>query len=578
MLKKLLLSQYSEQGETLLGNIRINFQKMGLDVSGLPQKFLEDEKPIKLVFIGQYSAGKSSIIKMLTGQNVAIGAKITTDESSVYTWNGLEVVDTPGIHTGLREDHDDITYEEISHAALLVFVVTNEGFSADIGAHFQKLAIEQKRADNMVLVVNKMDRSEQGNTLEQQRIIAEDLKKVLGPYNLEDLYISFLDTNSYFEGLSEDDPELKQAYFDQSGYDAFVNQLNDFVKLHKIMDRLGSPLYKIEGVIKVCMNEQKSIDGSLGLDEAEELLRRKIRAIHDGKLRLERTSDDIVLKCTQQISALGREMANELTVSSDKETVEGSLSEKQEKVIRIAQQCEKDLCQLLNDAVEQMQDKVENIMTSQLAVMTKRELEREWKELGSRNRKQQEGDNSKAVDAMKFVGKRLGEFSTKGGGLSAMDLLNGTKLGEFSGTVTHTTIKKIGSVFNIKFQPWQAVKMTQFLARFGAILNIAGAVFVVYDALTKKEKQKEQSKELDKARTDIQNEFNRIAEDIGTHFLSEMGKQIQSTFGEAIKACEIDIAKIKQQRERAEKNCEQLQVLLNETQELIQEIKDKSAE
>lgn len=104
MLKKLLLSQYSEQGETLLDNIRINFQKMGLDVSGLPQKFLEDEKPIKLVFIGQYSAGKSSIIKMLTGQNVAIGAKITTDESSVYTWNGLEVVDTPGIHTGLRED------------------------------------------------------------------------------------------------------------------------------------------------------------------------------------------------------------------------------------------------------------------------------------------------------------------------------------------------------------------------------------------------------------------------------------------------------------------------------------------
>lgn len=109
-------------------------------------------------------------------------------------------------------------------------------------------------------------------------------------------------------------------------------------------------------------------------------------------------------------------------------------------------------------------------------------------------------------------------------------------------------------------------------------MNIAGAVFVVYDALTKKERQKEQSEELDKARTDIQNEFNRIAEDIGTHFLSEMGKQIQSTFGEAIKECEIDIAEIKQQRERAEKNCEQLQVLLNETQELIQEIKDKSAE
>jgi putative GTPase len=578
VLKKLLLSQYSEQGETLLGNIRTDFQKMGLDVSGLPQKFLEDEKPIKLVFIGQYSAGKSSIIKMLTGKEVAIGAEITTGESSVYAWNGLEVVDTPGIHTGLREDHDDITYEEISHAALLIFVVTNEGFSADIGAHFQKLAIEQKRADNMVLVVNKMDRSEQGNTLEQQKIIEEDLKKVLEPYNPEDLYISFLDTNSYFESLSETDFELKQAYLEQSGYDTFVNNLNDFVKEHNVMDRLGSPLYEIEGILEKCIEEQHSIDGSLGLDEAEEILRRQIRAIHDGKLRLERTSDDIVLKYTQQISALGREMASELTESSGKETLEGSLSEKKEKVTRIAQQCEKELYQLLNNAVEQMLDKVEDIMTSQLAVMTKRELELEWKELGSCNRKQQEGDNSKAIDIMKFVGNRLGKFSTKSEGLSAVELFNGTKLGEFSGTVTHTTIKKVGSVFNIKFQPWQAVKMTQILARFGAALSIVGALLSVYDAFTKKERQKEQSKKLDKARTDIQNEFNRIAEDIGTHNLSEMGKQIQSTFGEAIKACEIDIAKIKQQRERAEKNCEQLQVLLNETQELIQEIKDKSAE
>ena len=39
---------------------------------------------IKLVFVGQYSAGKLSIIKMLTSEDVAIGATITTQDSTLY--------------------------------------------------------------------------------------------------------------------------------------------------------------------------------------------------------------------------------------------------------------------------------------------------------------------------------------------------------------------------------------------------------------------------------------------------------------------------------------------------------------
>ncbi|MBO4506931.1 MAG: 50S ribosome-binding GTPase, partial [Lachnospiraceae bacterium] len=48
---------------------------------------------VKIVFAGQYSAGKSSIIKMLTGDDtIATGAKITTQETHTYEWNGLEIV------------------------------------------------------------------------------------------------------------------------------------------------------------------------------------------------------------------------------------------------------------------------------------------------------------------------------------------------------------------------------------------------------------------------------------------------------------------------------------------------------
>ena len=82
---------------------------------------------IRLVFAGQYSAGKSSILKMLTGRtDIAIGAGITTQQAHTYNWNGIEVIDTPGIHTELRPDHDEISYEAIASADMLVFVVTNE--------------------------------------------------------------------------------------------------------------------------------------------------------------------------------------------------------------------------------------------------------------------------------------------------------------------------------------------------------------------------------------------------------------------------------------------------------------------
>ena len=89
----------------------------------------KQDAPISIVVAGQYSAGKSTIIKMLTGRNdIEIGAKITTQKADIYEWNGLRIVDTPGIHTELRPDHDEISYSEIASADMLIYVITNELF------------------------------------------------------------------------------------------------------------------------------------------------------------------------------------------------------------------------------------------------------------------------------------------------------------------------------------------------------------------------------------------------------------------------------------------------------------------
>ena len=138
-------------------------------VQRLPINVQADERPISLVFAGQYSSGKSTLLKALTGRDdIATGAGITTEEAHSYEWEGATVIDTPGIHTSLRPDHDATSYEAISNADLMVFVITNELFDSHVGHHYRKLTIDHEKAYETILVVNKMGRHANGNTPEAQ--------------------------------------------------------------------------------------------------------------------------------------------------------------------------------------------------------------------------------------------------------------------------------------------------------------------------------------------------------------------------------------------------------------------------
>ena len=137
-------------------------QKLKEKAKFVPNTFVDENKKIRIVFAGQYSAGKSSILSILTGLNLEVGQGVTTSTCNFLDWNGIEVVDTPGIHTQKRPDHDEITYKAMSEADLIVFVCTAEGFSEGLGTHFRKLIIEKGKGKEMMLVFNKMEDSKYG--------------------------------------------------------------------------------------------------------------------------------------------------------------------------------------------------------------------------------------------------------------------------------------------------------------------------------------------------------------------------------------------------------------------------------
>ena len=284
---------------------------------------------VKIVFAGQYSAGKSAIIKMLTGEEtIATGAKITTQETHTYEWNGLEIVDTPGVHTSLRPDHDEISYKAIAAADILVFVITNELFDSYMADHFRRLAIDKDKAGEMILVVNKMDRAAKGNTKEQQDIIREGLRDVLAPYTPEQLHLSFIDAQSYLDSVEEreGDPELADELLARSGYNEFIETLNSFVAEKTLTSKLTTDLYVLDNELDKAISSLTPGSEDSDIDALEENLKQQRHMLIDARTRIQRDVQDIFSDSAAKIREIGLDAAALVDSNITKEDLEEKIA------------------------------------------------------------------------------------------------------------------------------------------------------------------------------------------------------------------------------------------------------------
>ena len=506
-MKKFNLSKYTVQADEILIETKQIFQKLDIPMDGLPETMQPDDGAIKLVFVGQYSAGKSSIIKMLSGIDTGIGAAITTQQSSVYDWNDLQIIDTPGIQTGLRPDHDKITYDEIGKAALLIFVITNEGFDQQMGEHFRKLAIEQKRGSNMILVINKMDRTAGGNTSEQQKVIRDDICKVLTPYTPEDLYVSFLSTQTYDEYLEESDPEIKAELLEESGHDAFIDNLNAFVAKKQVSSRLQRPLYTLETVLRKAMGistDDKAIDG------AEELINRKLRILDNAKADCMRDIRDIIKYTRDNIISEGKRgsLCIKIEKGVTEETIEAGLNAATQNVSKIVEDSQKQINERFTSMIKEIERNIKLEISSSFAHDIAIQLEKIKMPTILPN-----GEVSNSSDTAVKVSKHLGnailnfglEGSKLAGTVESGNILSGISFAQsglagLSGSMLHDIVKGVGSFVGFKFAPWGALKWAKALGTIGVVLSIVSVLIKVVDLVTSADKQRENEEKVRDAR------------------------------------------------------------------------------
>ncbi|WP_166482568.1 GTPase [Scytonema sp. UIC 10036] len=267
---------------------------------------------LTVAFIGQYSAGKSTIISALTGRNdIYIDSDIATDKTTHYDWNGIKLIDTPGLWTG-HEDHDEITYDAMEKADLLVFCLTHSLFDSLILDNFKKLAYKNAYAHKMMLVINKMSQ-EAGE--EQQKIASyrDSLEKSLEPHKLEEFPICFIDAKDYYEGIEDNDDYLIEA----SRFQTFIDELNNFVKNRAGLARLDTPIR----ITSKWVDEAKlKFARSSPEDKAFfEILTRLSCIVEQNRQRLRTNIKCVVSKTAKDIVKEGNTLANTLDIGNETE-------------------------------------------------------------------------------------------------------------------------------------------------------------------------------------------------------------------------------------------------------------------
>lgn len=469
-------------------------------------KEYKQQGSLNIAFVGQYSAGKSTIISALTGRrDIHIDTDIATDKTTDYSWNGVRVVDTPGLFTD-RKDHDEITYKAIDKADLLVFCLTHMLFDNVTVANFKTLAYDKGYGWKMLLVVNKMS-AEAGEESDKIASYQKSLVVALAPHDLSDFPVCFIDAKDFCEGVDDGDEFLREI----SQFDSFMQALNTFVSHKSSYSKLDTP---IRIVLRVVDDTEKLLVPNDTEDAAYlEILRQLSRRVEQERDRLRTKVKSIQLEVAPAIMNEG----NVLAQAVGEETFAELNAQSEIKVREHYEKSEQSLQRVLKRAIESIRIEIENELQKDLpqAFIARLSATHRARDYCFENGRS--ADSIKlSVEGLKgiadgigakfFEQAKRGAFKTaQGGALRGIDVAGGN---------LQKGVKVVGKAFGYKFKPWQAVGVAKNLgnaARFlGPAVAIAG---VAAEAYAQHEEGKQEQKKLEISR-DIQKQFQDIAVNI----------------------------------------------------------------
>ena len=472
------------------------------ELDKLQENLLQDIKgqqesdALTVAFVGQYNAGKSTTISALTGRrDIRIDSDVATDKTSSYDWNGIKIIDTPGLFAD-REDHDDITYNAIARADLLVFCLTYMLFDSITVANFKKLAYENKYQWKMMLLVNKMS-DEAGESDQKIANYTESLAVALKPNNLNEFSLSFIDARDYCEGCDSDDELLQEISF----FPEFINTLNKFLRDKGSLAKLDTPIRIALG----CLDDAKSIihRDKVKDDTFFELLNRLKRRADKSRSHLAIHVTDISVDMYGKIITEGDHLAD--CIGKDK-NLESKVEFHLNNVRQFIQEANVSVQHKVEEEIRTIQEEVDKLKRSDLFLAFQSRLE------AAEENKVSMSDFDLArlreqVEAFRDISKET-TIIFGGLGIEAIDTLFGLEELFFGGA---ETFLDLGGLLDF----------------LGPVVAIAGGIM----AITKLTKQQEIDEKVISARLEVQRKFAEIARESEKNFKGKLKKFEDQFYG-----------------------------------------------
>lgn len=509
---------------------------------------------LKIVFIGQYTAGKSTIISALTGDNsIKIDSDIATLEAKDYVWGEVILTDTPGLYTE-NTVHDARAIEMIRQSDLLVYCITSDLFNQYTLEDFKKWAFETGYAGKLFLVVNKMSK-EAGVYEELVESYTQTINKSLYPHSISEFCCSFVDAQDYRKGKKNKNDGLVSC----SHFNDFISSLNSFIDQKGVLGKLDTPIMIMKSQIDSII-ERISDDDSNQVYNA--LLSRIEKRINELRNSLSRDAGLLIREGCKKINDLGLEVSRRIGL----EDVPISEEEVNQFITVTCMKISNELTKLSEEGINKLTEQVKQILESPTAQVFLNTVNETYNEHKSLFEKKETKLSREQVNS-------IGEVVQKLAGETVTLVSNGTgnahflfKATEVSQSQMHQVVLNVGHFFGHSFKPWEAVNIAKSVGNAAKFLGSAAQIFgLIFDAKETSDELSEQ-KAIERAQIECRQSFTDMSDSIEKQYVEELNK-IFSVYDDVSK-------KIEEDRERIQKILNTDSLLVKSLLELRKDLGD----
>ena len=540
---ELKFKTYIDETQRLYKNLCRIYSEHGIDreMENLCEKYnsISSEEKICLSFVGQYSAGKSTIIKAMTGDSdIVIDSDIATSEVRAYRWgeNAL-LIDTPGLHTNENKNHDELAREAIRKSDLLVYCITSDLFFPVTREDFKSLLDEYR--SKMFLVVNKMNKEAAGDYDELVSNYSETINKTLAPdYSLVDFHHLFFDAKDYIEGIEENDQDI--VY--DSHFEKFIEELNSFIELKGLTGKMLTPLTIMIESIDTTLND---IEDDEHVREGKQLIQKIIKVIEEKKRSFVKVCTSDIQKQSHKFIQKGDEIATKIG--------EKGFSFNDQDLQEFSDPIQDVLCKTVTDYfnkyAEEVDEEVKRVIMSEQAMHyfteDKRRLQQNIK-----------GYNPRAGEVLSQVEQGIGEVTktavpqVSGFFAKFANVSEGKKitLWTVNGSDLHKVVKDVGHKLGYKFKPFEALKISKKIATFsnwlGPVLTGVGTFVELIGIFVEKNSEKK----LSEAKQGVKIIFKGMSEETIKYYNNQVS-EASIEFDKISKSLQDELRKIEENSE-----------------------------